>query len=150
MKSSRTIVILSSLAHLLAWGALLFLVFWPSYYQGVQATPVAPNEAPPADEEVVRVSSSLIESNGWWVLRLLLIPVVLTAVALLVALKANPTAFTSRLLVWACAALLLAFCVVGAFSIGMFYAPAALTLLAAALAMTVWGGIAGDRQAMGS
>lgn len=148
MKSGRTVITLSVLAHLLAWGALLFLVFWPTYYQGVQATPVpaVPNGPPPAEQEMVRVSSSLIEGTGWWVLRLLLIPVALTALALVVALRAGPLAFTRQILMWVCAVLLLVFCLLGAFSIGVFYLPAGLALLAAALAMSIWGGAAGDRR----
>jgi hypothetical protein len=137
VKSGRAVVTLSILAHLLAWGALLFLVFWPAFYQGVQATPVFPNGPPPEQQEVVRVSASLIEGTGWWVLRLLLVPVALTAVALAVALRANPRSLASKLVVGACAGLLLGFCVMGAFSIGLFYLPAALALAAAAVVMAI-------------
>jgi hypothetical protein len=148
VKSGRTVITLSVLAHLLAWGALLFLVFWPAYYQGVQATavPVVPYSPLPAEQEMMRVSSSLIEGTGWWVLRLLLIPVALTALALAVALRAGLRSFTGQILMWTCAVLLLVLCLLGAFSIGVFYLPAGLALLAAALVRSIWGGAAGDRR----
>lgn len=134
MKFRRLSFKLSATAHILAWGAFLFLAFWPHFYQGTEATPVAPDGS---GGEIVSVSASLIEVNGRWVLIPILVPVVLTGLALVTAWAWNGSRGVNRLLMWATAALLLVFCGLALFSLGIFYLPAALALLASAIIMSV-------------
>ena len=104
----------------LAVAAGLGLAFYP-VYQG---------ESESASSSGVVTSSSdratLIEENGPWVAFLLCVPIVLAALGLWVALRGH------RTLAWTFAGVLLGFCVLGGFSIGLFYLPAALALLLAA------------------
>lgn len=73
--------------------------------------------------------ASLIEVNGWWVLGLLSVPVLLSIGGFLSA-RAR-----IRGLVWAVAALLLAFGVPGAFSVGIYYLPSVVAMVVAATRM---------------
>jgi hypothetical protein len=123
----RAAVGLAVLSHLLAWGALLWLVFYPNYYQGVGETIVAPGTAPRVETSV---SASLIAVNGWSVLRVLIVPPVLSGVGLVSVWLSEPTR-GAKALQWFSALLLFGFCVLGAFSIGVFYVPAAVALLTA-------------------
>ena len=117
-------------AHALAWAAGGWLAFAPSY-QGETQYASLPGE--PAGE-IVRHTSTLIEQNGLQVVPLLLAPIVLTAIALLALRLTNDRQAVRRLLLWGPAALLLGFCVVAILSIGIFYLPAAIALLVAAIA----------------
>ena len=142
-------------AHILAWGIALWLAFWPGLYQGVSATAVSavPYEAdrpstgpPPLDAaaisklpgdgpEPVRFSATLIQENGFWVLGLLAIPIVLTGLGLISATMRQPgraagSRYPWRLVGWAAALPLLGFCIVAIFSVGLFYLPVALLTLA--------------------
>ena len=67
------------------------------------------------------------------VLPLLLAPVVLTALALLVVLLTDAGQARRKVLLWVSAILLLGFCAVGIFSIGLFYMPAAVALVVSAV-----------------
>jgi hypothetical protein len=134
VKSNRAVVISSAVAHGLAWAAFLWLVFWPSFYQGTRVTPVGPDGS---GGEVVPVSASIIEGNGLGVLVPLLVPVALTAVGLLNALTGDRRNTRSKLLLWASAAPLIVFCGLAMFSIGMFYLPAAVALIVSAVIMSV-------------
>ena len=120
---------LAALSHVLAWGALLWLVFYPGFYQGVGETIVAPGTAPRVETSV---SASLIAVNGWSVLRVLVAPLVLSGVGLLSIWLSEPTR-GAKALQWFSALLLFGFCVLGSFSIGVFYVPAAVALLTAAV-----------------
>ena len=131
MKRANATVILAGLAHGLAWAAFLWLVLWPYSYRGEVAVAVAPGEP---RGEVTRVHASFIEVNGLQVLPVLLAPVGLSAVGLLAIIRWGARR-GGRALVWLSAALMLAFCALGVFSIGLLYAPGALGLLAAAV---VW------------
>ena len=66
---------------------------------------------------------------------LLLIPVALTALALVAVLVSESRQGTRKVALWglALAVLLLGFCVVGIFSIGLFYVPAAIALVVSAV-----------------
>ncbi len=155
MKPPGAPVLAGGVAHILAWGVALWLAFWPGLYQGVSATPVSavPYEAdrrstgplplntaaistPPADgPESVQVPASLIQVNGFWVLGLLAIPLVLTGLGLVSAAMRHPGRAASsrypwRLVGWAAALLLLGFCIVAIYSVGLFYLPVALLTLA--------------------
>lgn len=121
-------------AHALAWMAGIGLSVAP-VYQGATTRATAPGE-PPA--ETIRHSSTLIEVNGALIL-LLLIPVLLTGVAVLVMHSAGHGKVLRRLLLWLPTIVLLGFCVVSILSIGAIYLPAAGALLCGA-AMEAAGG----------
>lgn len=123
-------------AHALAWGVGLWMALGP-VYQGVSVTPTGPGESAGED---TRVTASLVETNGLWVLWLLLAPVLLTGLALLAIRFTDPGQARRKVILWASALILLAFCAVGIFSIGIFYLPAALALLCAAIADSLRGG----------
>jgi hypothetical protein len=114
----------------LAVAATLWLVLWPCSYVGVTAVPADPVGPAPAAE---RVCASLIAANGWWVLGLLSVPVALTVVGLLASLGGIGW------LVWGVAAVLLGFCVIGAFSVGLYYAPSVVALVVAAVRVGQYG-----------
>ena len=155
MKPPGAPVLAGGVAHLLAWGVALWLAFWPGLYQGASATAVAvvTSEADrqstgplrldpaaistlPADgRESVRVSASLTQVNGFWVLGLLAIPIVLTGLGLISATMRHPSRASGyrypwRLVGWVAALLLLGFCIVSIFSVCLFYLPVALLTLA--------------------
>ena len=107
------------IAHILAWAATIFLLFGPAYSGSGGDT------------------ATLIEVNGLWSALLLVIPVALTAVTLIATLPNSPHPRIMLTLRWASFALLLAFCAVSILSIGIFYLPAAIaTLIAAIVRMT--------------
>jgi hypothetical protein len=137
VKFNRPAVKLSATAHLLAWGAFLFLAFWPYSYQGTEATPVGPDGS---GGEVVHVSASLIEVNGWGALIPLLVPVALTALGFVVAWTWDGQNARNKFLMWTFAVLLIVFCGLALFSLGIFYLPGALALLASAIIMPLKGG----------
>ena len=100
-------------------------------YQGVSSTVETRPEG--FAIESVEISETLLEANGLSAFPLLIGPVVLTAlvVAMLMTTRIKPS--KRKVSLWVAAVLLLGFCVVGAFSIGMFYLPAALALVVAAV-----------------
>ena len=126
--SSINVVSLSAWsAHGLAWAAGLFFAFGP-VYEGVEVGPSRPGESA---QEGTRVSATLIEANGLYVIFLLLIPILLTAIAL-VALRLPSDRQTLRKAFLCSAGVLLSgFCIVGIWSIGPFYLPCALALFVA-------------------
>lgn len=85
----------------------------------------------------MRVSASIIEGNGLGVLVPMLVPVALTAIGLLNALTRERRNTISKFLMGASAVLLMAFCGLAMFTIGMFYLPAAVALAASAVIMSV-------------
>ena len=129
MKSNDPTVILTGFAHALTWVPALLLVFGP-VYQGVATT--AGNPGGVASEST-RFTATLIEVNGLRVLLLLLTPLVLTGLALLGVLLTHAGLARRKVLLWVSAVLLLGFCAVGIWTIGLVYAPAALALVFAAI-----------------
>ena len=117
-------------AHGLAWGAGLWMALGP-VYQGVSGTPTTPGESA---TYATRYTATLVEQNGLWVFWLLLVPIMLSALALLTIALTDAGQARRKALLWLPAIVLLAFCAVGIFSIGVFYLPAALALLCAAVA----------------
>ncbi len=119
-------------AVILATAAGLFLALYP-VYQGV-------SESVSSSGAVTRSSDSatLVAENGAWVILLLCVPVALAVLGL------SGAVWGRRAVVWVPAAVLLGFVILGGFSIGLFYAPAALALLAAAGLMRARGGRAGQ------
>jgi hypothetical protein len=133
MRLRRTTIISAAIAHGLSWAALLFLVFWPATYQGVSAIP-EPSSGIEQPAEQERFTASLIEVNGWDVLPVLFIPILLSGVGLVAALTRNTHPMVGRIALWGSVAFILVFCLIGIFSIGMFYLPSALALIIAAIA----------------
>ena len=136
MKRIGVTAIAALTAHALAWVAGLWFVFAPSY-QGLSVTSSMPGE--PAGE-VARHTATLVEVNGLWVLWLLFIPILLSGLALLVIRFTDPGQARRKALLWLAALVLLAFCVVGILSIGLFYLPVALALLVAAVSGSLGSG----------
>ena len=125
MKRNDATVILTGFAHAVTWVVALGLALGP-VYQGVSVTAVSPSGVA---SEPVRFTQTLIEANGLRVLPLLAAPVVLTALALLAVLLTQAGQARRKVLLWVSAVLLLGFCAVGIWTIGLFYLPAALALL---------------------
>ena len=122
----------TGIAHGLAWGVVIWLAFG-SVYQGMSVAPVGPGETP---NEPTRTSASLIEVNGWQVLPILLVPAALTGLALLTVLLTHTGQTRRKVLLWVLAVLLLVFCVLASFSLGIFYVPSALALLLTAIGVS--------------
>ncbi len=118
-------------AHAAAWAAFLWLVFWPHAYRGVsvQAVPPGSDEAP----QVTHLSASYIEMNGLWVVLPMLVPVVITGLALLAVWSWHSKQWTRAACLWLLAVLSLGFCALGYLSFGVLFLPAALALLATAV-----------------
>ena len=129
MKRHNAAVVSAGIAHVLAWVVVLGLVFGP-VYQGASVTPAAPGA--PANVPT-KTTATLIEVNGWGMLPILLVPAALTGLALITLLKTNAGQTRRRVLVWVPAVLLLGFCTVAIFSIGIFYLPTALALVFSAI-----------------
>ncbi len=113
----RIAVVAAWAAHVLAWAAGAVLLVLPAYSSG----------------------ETLIEVNGLWVIRLLLIPVALSGIALAAVLltrrrQSNRARSVRTMLLWIPAILVVGFWIVTSLTIGVFYLPAALALLVAAIA----------------
>ena len=130
MKRAGVATISAWAAHALAWVAGLWFVFGP-VYRGVSGTPSLPGESA---GEVTRHTTTLVGANGLWLLWLLLIPTLLSGLALLAIRFTDAGQARRRSLLWLAALALLAFCVVGIFSIGLFYLPTAIAMLVAVIA----------------
>jgi hypothetical protein len=119
-RSSRTGGRLAAVvAIVLATIGSVWLAVWPCFYTGT--TSGSSGES--------TTCSSLIAENGTWVISYLAVPIILTILAFL-GLVAR-----LRAVMWALAILLLALCILAAWSIGLFYVPSAVALLVAAARM---------------
>ena len=112
---TRTRVSLSAalISHVFAWAATIFFLFGPVYRP---------------------TGATLIEVNGLSAALLVVIPVALTAITLIATLPNPAHPRLMLILRWAAFVLLLIFCIAGALSIGIFYLPAAIAALVAAIA----------------
>ena len=108
-------------ALLLAVAAGSWLAFYPGFYQGVSVTGSSSGEVVQRSEQ-----ASLLAENGMWALGLLAVPVALTGLGVFGAAR------RFRFLLWSVAVVLLVFSVISGMTIGLFYLPAAIALLAAA------------------
>ena len=144
---------LAVLAHAFAWVAFLFFLFWPTY-SGSSVSPVAvnlpgylPSQAPLTRVEpgvtLETFSATLVDVNGLRIVPILAIPVALTAVAVLASVRLHSRPRLGIVLLWSSTILLVLFSLLGLLSIGLFYFPAALALMAAALFGSI--GVAGSR-----
>jgi hypothetical protein len=110
----------------LTWSVLMSiaLVFLPLYSGSTVNS---------AGLQALDSTETLIEVNGYQVLYLLLIPILLTLGAALPIIR-NPDLWGVRwAVVWIGASMLLVFVVLASFTIGIFYLPAALLIIAAAV-----------------
>lgn len=110
----------AAIAVVLSVAAGLWLALDPDFYQGA-STAVSSSGV----VTTTSTGASLVQENGVWVVGLLCVPVALTAFGLYCAVGGR------RVLLWAGGLVLIGFVVVSGFSIGMWYAPAALALLVA-------------------
>ena len=99
-------------AHLLTWAILLFFAFGPVYSSG----------------------RSGLEVNGLYIFVPLMVPVVLTGIPVAALRFTDRTKSVRGWFLWAPFGLLLGFCVLAVWSIGVFCLPSALLLLVAAIA----------------
>ena len=125
MKRHDPAIISAVIGHALAWAAAIWLAVGPTY----QGASVAAVTSGGAASEPIRVTATLIEVNGLSVLPLLLMPVLLTAMAVLFAMLIHAGLTRRGVPLLASAVLLLGFCAVGIASIGLFFLPAAITLV---------------------
>ena len=115
MTRTRISLTAAAVAHILAWAATIFFLFGPVYSGNTGDT------------------ATLVEVNGLWAALLLVIPVALTAVTLIASLPNAPRPRLMLTLRWTSFAFMLLFCVAGIYSIGIFYLPAAIGALIAAI-----------------
>ena len=133
MTRSRGPVPLGVAALALALAAFLWFALSPVSYGGVEAVAV-PEGSPPAP--AVRTYASFLEVNGLWGLFVLLVPVGLASLPLFIIQVSGLRYTTAKVLLWPPAIALLGFCVLGIWSVGLFYLPAAIASLAVAVAGT--------------
>ena len=93
-------------AHALAWAAGVWLAFWPTY-QGVSVTATLPGESA---GEATRFSATAIEANGLHIVLLLLVPILLTGIALLALQLTDNRQTRRKVLLWVPVVVLLAAC----------------------------------------
>ncbi len=105
-------------------------------YRGATLAATRPGE-PPA--EPVMHSATLIEVNGAGAILPLLIPVLVTGVAVLALYVTRPRRPTRRILLWIPAIVLMSFCLVAILSVGVVYVPAAIALLCGAVLQSIGG-----------
>ena len=129
MKRWDATVISAVAAHALAWAVGLLFALGP-IYQGVSVTTMTSGDIA---SESTRVTATLIEVNGLRALLLLAVPILLTALALSSVLLTDAGQARRKVSLWVPAVMLLGFCAVGIFSIGLFYLPAALALVISAV-----------------
>ena len=145
----RATLTIALFGHACAWVAFLFLVFWPSSYTGRSVTAVAVNNGDlPSRAALTAVepgvttetfSASIVEVNGLRVVPILAIPVALTAVAAMAAIMLRTRPRFGMSLMWSSTILAVMFSILGSFSVGLFYFPAALAMILAATIGSVDG-----------
>ena len=114
----------ASISHLLAWVAVVLLVFVP-VYSGASATATSAGAIP---SQPVQATATFIEVNGWGVLPFILVPVAISGAGLLGVILVGPGRVLRRAPLGISALLLLGFFIAGSLSIGIFYLPAALAM----------------------
>ena len=137
MTARRIVLVLSLLAHAWTWGVGLFLVFYPYAYSGFATRSVSNSDGTTTTTVETGLSASLIEINGLFVLLVLLVPIAVSGMFLAIALSEPRDRALTITLLWVTAIVMLGFGVLVA-SIGFFYVPGALAMLAAAFA-SFWG-----------
>ena len=140
MRFPRATSVSAWTAHVLAWATGAWLAFGP-VYEGVSA-----REPGESGREVTRSTATFIEMNGLHVVPILLVPVLLSGIAVWAVKRPYARMVGRRVLLWASAVVLLGLCALSIISIGMLYLPVALALLVAAIIGSV-GRARGDRAA---
>ena len=128
---NRAIIGIASavIAHFLAWAVSLYFAFYPCVYQGSSVTTqtgVTIRES--------GCSGSLVTVNGLGVLLVLAVPVAITGLGLFATISKMVTYGVARVLLWSTGISMVLVCVLGAFSVGMLYIPAALAMFVSAIA----------------
>jgi hypothetical protein len=122
--------ILAGCALGVAIAAATWLVLWPCFYEGVTVTarpvPAGSARAAVTSGLAIRFCRSLVAENGTWVLNLLAVPIALSALGLSAAIARR------QRILWLVAVVVLGLCLLAAWSIGLFFTPAAVALLASA------------------
>ena len=111
MRRPRVALTSAVVGHLLTWGVLLFFAFGEVYSSG----------------------RSGLEVNGPSIFVPLMVPVVLTGIPVATLRFASSRLALRAGLLWTSCVLLLGFCVLAVWSIGIFCLPAAILLLVAAI-----------------
>ena len=118
----------------LGWAAFLWIVFRPHAHQrSVSTGPVGVDGNGVAESQVVVHYVTLTQVDGYVVLIPLFIPVLVTGLALLFLLTCRMQRAANALVVWSLTAILLVFCGLGYYGVGIPYLPAAISLTAAAV-----------------
>ena len=125
--SPRAAAVSAWTAHVLSWAAGAWLAFGP-VYQGMSAT--LPGESA---GEAARSTATLIEMNGLRVIPFLLVPILLSGIAVWAVRDTDGGRTGRRILLWVLAVVLLGLCAVSILSIWVLYLPTALALLVAAV-----------------
>lgn len=131
----------AAIAHFLAWAVSLYFAFYPCVYQGSSVTTQT--------GVTIRESGcagSLVTVNGLSVLLVLVVPIAITGLGLFATISKMVTYRVARILLWSTGISMPLVCVLGAFSIGVLYVPAALAMLVSAIAGPVIAE-AGDQDA---
>ena len=117
------------LALAVALAACIFLIWWPDFY-----TTTVTETGDDGARRAFTQSASLIEEGGPQVIAVLLVPVALALVALGIVFMRDQWRW-ARWLLWGVTLLAWAVSLLGSFSVGLFYMPAAAFLLLAALVL---------------
>lgn len=128
MKRGNAAIGSAIVSHVLAWMAFLWLMLWPYVYLGTETVPGLPG-GPPGPSTKTR--ASFLAVNGVRVIPILLVPVVITALLLVIAVS-KQSGKVVALTAWPLVALTLGFCVLGVLSISWLYLPAALAAIVTA------------------
>ncbi len=128
MRFSRAVYVSAWVALGLAVATGIYLAVGPTY-QGVEA--VAAGES---TVEVARFTATYIEVNGLRSVPLLLVPVVLSGLAVWTVYARDAGKIRRQAVLWIVPVALLGLCAVTFLSIGLLYLPTVIALLAAALA----------------
>tara|TARA_B100000809_G_scaffold228245_1_gene241136 strand:- start:458 stop:931 length:474 start_codon:yes stop_codon:yes gene_type:complete len=133
--------------HIFAWVSLLLLVFWTGFYSGQSSTAVVVNGTGSQGQTTLTLvgseatteslSASVVEINGFRIIPVLAIPVALTAAAAMAVVLLPTRPLFGMSLAWTCTISIVLFSLLGAFSIGLFYFPAAMALILASLLASI-------------
>lgn len=121
---ARRVTILATVSLGLAVIATLWLALWPYSYSGTEMS---------SDGGQVATHASFIQINGFRVLAVMMLPLGLTFIGFLLVKNAATLRTVGKVFLLTCPILLLLFCLVAAFSIGLFYFPSAVLLLIASV-----------------
>ncbi len=134
-------------SHIFAWVSLLLLVFWTGFYSGQSSTAVVVNGTGSqsqttstfvgSEATTESLSASVVEINGFRIIPVLAIPVALTAAAAMAVVLLPTRPRFGMSLAWTCTISIVLFSLLGAFSIGLFYFPAAMALILASLLASI-------------